>query len=142
MRLVADQVVPQLLRDYHAAAPGSRAFKTRLIKIVAISIRQIAVVLYNLGLHLGNHQDWVAWTAPTSDTVTYRRHPDGKLASLSYHNQYREHNQYPKELPIWWDTGVSRRYLETLCFSTDAALTSVSLTKTLVHFLHILSSNH
>lgn len=89
-------MVPQLLHDYHAAAPGSRVFKTRLIEIVAISIHQIAVILYNLGLNLGNHQDWAAWTAPTSDRVTYSRHPDGKLTSLFYQDQYRDHNQYPQ----------------------------------------------
>lgn len=64
--------------------------------MVAVSIHQIAVILYKLNLNLGNHQDWAAWVAPTSDTVFYWIHPDGKLPSLFYHDQYREHNQYPE----------------------------------------------
>ncbi|ROW05789.1 hypothetical protein VMCG_05227 [Cytospora schulzeri] len=84
----------QLLHSYHAASLGSRAFKTRLIEMVAISIHQIAVYLYNLDLDLGGHKDLVAWVAPTNDLL-YMIYPDGKLPSLFFHSQYRDIDQYP-----------------------------------------------
>lgn len=94
LRLTAYQVSLKLFHDYHAASPDSRAFKSRLVEIVAVSIHQIAVTLYKLDLSLGNHRDWAAWVAPTSDKVFYWGHPDGKLPTLFYHDQYQERSQY------------------------------------------------
>ncbi|KAK7720879.1 hypothetical protein SLS63_009662 [Diaporthe eres] len=85
----------QLLHGYHAASPGSAAFKTRLIEMVAVAIHQIAVYLYRLDLNLGGHQDYFTWEAPKDDIVFYQNYPDGKLPSLFFHKHYRDYDQYP-----------------------------------------------
>lgn len=85
----------QLFHKYQAASPGSRAFKTCLIEMVAVAIHQIAVYLYELDLDLGGHKDLVTWVAPANDTVFYQFCPSGKLPSLFIHKQYRDLEQYP-----------------------------------------------
>ncbi|KAJ0108207.1 hypothetical protein J7T55_000172 [Diaporthe amygdali] len=85
----------QLFHKYHAASPGSRAFKTCLIEMIAVSIHQIAVYLYELDLDLGSHKDLVTWVAPANDKVFHRFYRDGKLPSLFIHKQYRDIKQYP-----------------------------------------------
>lgn len=85
----------KLLHDYHAASPGSAAFKTRLIEMVAVATHQIAAYLYKLDLNLGRHQDWATWEVPRSDKVFYQYYPDGKLPSMFFHKQYLDYDQYP-----------------------------------------------
>lgn len=100
----------QLLHGYHAASPGSAAFKTRLIEMIAVAIHQIAVYLYRLDLNLGGHQDYFTWEAPKDDIVFYRLHPDGKLPSLFFHKYYRDYDQYPDEVAdlvgYWAETQI------------------------------------
>ncbi|KUI72066.1 hypothetical protein VM1G_07607 [Cytospora mali] len=85
----------RLFHRYQAASPGSRAFKTCLIEMVAVAIHQTAVYLYELGLDLGGHKDLVTWVAPANDTAFYQFYPDGKLPSLFIYKQYRDLEQYP-----------------------------------------------
>jgi hypothetical protein len=67
-----------------------------LIELVAVSIHQIAIILYKLNFDLGKHHDWAAWVAQTSDTIFYRMYPVGKLPTLFFHHQYRNDKQYPQ----------------------------------------------
>ena len=131
LRSVTDNLPLQLLHDYHSASPGSRVFKAGLTELVAVSIHQIAIILYKLNFDLGNHHDWAAWVAPTSDTIFYRMYPVGKLPTLFFHHQYRNDKQYPQGpadiVGYWAESQIS---LERLCFSLGATLTSVSLTRT------------
>ncbi|KFY33973.1 hypothetical protein V494_07154 [Pseudogymnoascus sp. VKM F-4513 (FW-928)] len=86
----------KLLHTYQAASPGSRAFQTRLIELIAVAIHQIAVQMFkiNSGLHEG---DGIAsWKLPKENTMFWRRNPDGPPPTLFQHRLYRDYDQYPE----------------------------------------------
>lgn len=84
----------QLIHEYHAASPGSRAFNTRLIEMVAVAVHAIGVYLFNLNLDIGHHKDLVEWQ-PEEDDVFWYYHPKGPLPTLFIHRWYQDHDQYP-----------------------------------------------
>lgn len=83
---------------YQGAVPGSRAFQTRLIELVVVSIHQIAAKLYNLhadgGLHKGN--EMLTWTPPKDDEVWWEVNPGGAPPTLFRHRWYCDYDQYPE----------------------------------------------
>ena len=92
----------KLLSAFQAASPGSRAFRTRLIEIVAVSIHQIAVLLYQNNSDLSTPgsalQAIHTWTSPQDDyngSLWWRFNRDGPPATLFRHTWYRDYTQYP-----------------------------------------------
>jgi hypothetical protein len=59
---------PKLLKAFQAAAPGTKAFETRLIELVAVSIHQLGALLYQLDfrLHQGDIEAILRWVPPPS----------------------------------------------------------------------------
>lgn len=85
----------QLLHEYKNSAPGSRAFKMRLIELAAVSIHQIAVQLYQLDTSLHKDDGVGSWEAPKENTIFWFRNPNGAPPTLFQHRQYRYYDQYP-----------------------------------------------
>ncbi|KAK3899210.1 hypothetical protein C8A05DRAFT_46661 [Staphylotrichum tortipilum] len=50
---------PTLIKAYRRAIPGSRVFKVRFLELVAVSVHQLAALLFNLGvyMHTGGPED-------------------------------------------------------------------------------------
>lgn len=86
---------PKLLFTYLAAAPASRAFNTRLIELLAVSIHQIAVHLFNLDISLHKTGGIAEWAPPKSDEFWWRLNPDGPAPTMFYHTWYQDSDQYP-----------------------------------------------
>lgn len=86
----------QLLMEYRASAPGSRAFKTLLIELVAVAVHQIAALLLELGAGLHQHDGIADWVPPKSDLVFWIRNPQEPYPTLFSHRWYRDYNQYPR----------------------------------------------
>lgn len=92
----------KLLSAFQAASPGSRAFGIRLIEIIAISVHQVAVLLYQNNSDLSTPGSALqivhTWTPPKDDydgTLWWRFNRDGPPATLFGHRWYRNHAQYP-----------------------------------------------
>ncbi|KAJ0337733.1 hypothetical protein COL922a_006430 [Colletotrichum nupharicola] len=51
------QIDSKLINDYRAASLGSRAFKVRLIEMVAVAVHQIAVEIFKLDTSLHKEDD-------------------------------------------------------------------------------------
>ncbi|KAI0472892.1 hypothetical protein GGR56DRAFT_652352 [Xylariaceae sp. FL0804] len=100
----------QLLKAYRNALPGSRDFKLRLIELIAVSIHQIAVHLFqqNDRMHQpqGDIDRAVALTEEVHEEEEYR---PGKVLegsafvlpafpTLFFHYEYMDHDQYPAGL--------------------------------------------
>ncbi|KAI0390018.1 hypothetical protein F5Y17DRAFT_446587 [Xylariaceae sp. FL0594] len=84
-----------LIYAFKSAAPGSRAFQTRLIEMITVSVHQIAVRLFQLELSRHHDDDEIAtWEPPRDEEDWWDRH---KMAppSLFIHPQYRAYHQYP-----------------------------------------------
>lgn len=93
---------------YQAAAPGSRAFNTRLIEIIAVAVHQIAVILFKLDVGQHKNDGVTDWAPPKSDTLYWRYFPDGPLPTLLIHPWYINYNQYPEgaaDLVGYWAEG-------------------------------------
>ncbi len=71
--------------EYRACAPGSRAFKTRLIELVAVSVHKIATFLYNLGTSIHKDDGITDWAPPKSDLVFWVWNPNGPCPTLLHH---------------------------------------------------------
>lgn len=82
------------LLDYRAASPGSKAFNTRLIELVARAIHQIAVLI--LQADIGFHKDdgMVSWVPPKEATLWWRFRRR-VLPTLFIHKWYEAFEQYP-----------------------------------------------
>ncbi|KAK7964464.1 hypothetical protein PG988_011438 [Apiospora saccharicola] len=85
----------QLLFEFQAAAPGSRAFNIRLIELVAVALHQIAVVIYQRDESIHKNDGVHDWKPPDSDERYWRNHPDGPSPTLFHHPWYVDHDQYP-----------------------------------------------
>ncbi|KAJ4417539.1 hypothetical protein N0V82_006098 [Gnomoniopsis sp. IMI 355080] len=91
---------------YQDAAPCSHPFKMRLIELVASSIHQIAVLLFNNEpkLHNGDVETVVSWKAERREVVN----PDGLKVwegqlypphpTLFFHSDYEQYELYPNGL--------------------------------------------
>ncbi|KAJ4259710.1 hypothetical protein NW762_007641 [Fusarium torreyae] len=85
----------RLLFTYQAAAPGSRAFRTRLIELIAVSVHQIAVILYELNESLHKDDGVTQWQPAEPDEFYLRFWPDGPLPTLFNHPWFIDYQQYP-----------------------------------------------
>lgn len=81
---------------FQAAAPGSRAFNTHLIEIVAIAVHQLAILLLQLDTGLPKDSSLANWALPKSDTAFWKLWPNGPpIPTLFNHPWYINHDQYP-----------------------------------------------
>ncbi|KAG7286862.1 hypothetical protein NEMBOFW57_009180 [Staphylotrichum longicolle] len=85
----------RLLHAYSAESIGSRAFRPRLLEMVAVALHQLAVLLYKLG-DMQQHEQWKLWTPPN-------RYPDPEMwpdpepyPTLFFHAWFQEYKQYPE----------------------------------------------
>ncbi|KAK3377450.1 hypothetical protein B0H63DRAFT_218904 [Podospora didyma] len=87
-----------LLLAYHAASPGSRAFKTRFIEIIAVAIHQIAVLLFKQDTSRHKDGGIVSWIPPEEPDHDwwFTLHPDGPLPSLFAHSWFTNFAHYPE----------------------------------------------
>ncbi|KAI0485626.1 hypothetical protein F4859DRAFT_511820 [Xylaria cf. heliscus] len=85
-----------LVHAYNSAPPGSRAFQTRLIEIIAVAIHQIAVQLFKSETGFHKNDEMTSWQPPLDSTYwqTHKRMPP----TLFRHTQYRDYDQYPDGL--------------------------------------------
>ncbi|KAF4467096.1 hypothetical protein FALBO_6032 [Fusarium albosuccineum] len=83
----------QLLHAYQIAAPGSRAFQTTLIELVARAIHNIAVWLFKQEPTLPPTNELVAWRPSEEDEDFY---PNGYPPTLFWHPWYHDYDQYPE----------------------------------------------
>ncbi|KAI8292453.1 hypothetical protein K4K60_006014 [Colletotrichum sp. SAR11_57] len=61
------QIDSKLINDYRAASLGSRAFKVRLIEMVAVAVHQIAVEIFKLDTSLHKEDGIASWKPPKDD---------------------------------------------------------------------------
>ncbi|KAI0153026.1 hypothetical protein GGR57DRAFT_468578 [Xylariaceae sp. FL1272] len=82
-----------LIYDFNRASPGSRAFHTRLIEMIAVAIHQIAVQLYQseTTFHVG---DPMASWEPPADSIFLSIY-DEMFKTLFRHRHYCDYDQYP-----------------------------------------------
>ncbi|KAK2602853.1 hypothetical protein N8I77_009358 [Diaporthe amygdali] len=97
-----------LLDDFSRASPGSRAFKTRLIEIMARSLHQVAVILYNNNPDLSTStsssvKDVHTWEPPKDAgdldgrwEVWWQFNPHGPPPTLFRHLWYIDVENYPE----------------------------------------------
>ncbi|KAJ3544308.1 hypothetical protein NM208_g3122 [Fusarium decemcellulare] len=85
----------RLLFAYRSAAPGSRVFNIRLIEMIAISVHQIAVALFQLDESCHQDDGISQWAPPKSEELYWYRHPNGPPPTLFIHPFYLDHDQYP-----------------------------------------------
>ncbi|KAK1764961.1 hypothetical protein QBC33DRAFT_579903 [Phialemonium atrogriseum] len=83
-----------LINAYRVASPGSRAFKTRLIEMIAVAIHEIAVQLFKLGTSLHTNDPIASWV-PAKDDMFWRFFPQGAWPTLFRHRWYVDDDQYP-----------------------------------------------
>ncbi|KAK7421122.1 hypothetical protein QQZ08_010126 [Neonectria magnoliae] len=82
-----------LLHAYQIAAPGSKAFQTRLIELVARAIHQIAAWLFKQDPILTPSNHLVSWRPSEEDESFY---PHGYPPTLFWHPWYHAYEQYPE----------------------------------------------
>ncbi|KAI2604691.1 hypothetical protein GGR54DRAFT_621586 [Hypoxylon sp. NC1633] len=85
-----------VLSRYQAASPGSQLFKTLLIEITALSIHQVAVMLFNLDTSRHKADNVASWAPPKENKLWWRFNPNGPLPTLFCHSWYTNYEQYPE----------------------------------------------
>ncbi|KAI1260379.1 hypothetical protein F5Y18DRAFT_432327 [Xylariaceae sp. FL1019] len=82
-----------LIQDFSRASPGSRAYNTRLIEMVAVAIHQIAVQLRQseATFHVGDPM--ASWKPPPDSD--FLRGNDAMFETLFRHKQYCSYDQCP-----------------------------------------------
>ncbi|KAF4856183.1 hypothetical protein CGCSCA4_v000797 [Colletotrichum siamense] len=90
----AIQIDSKLINDYRGASVGSRAFKVRLIELVAVAVHQIAVQIFKLDTSL-HKEDGIASWKPPKDDLFWEFYPEGSWPTLFRHEWYHDHDQYP-----------------------------------------------
>ncbi|KAI0006248.1 hypothetical protein F4779DRAFT_597145 [Xylariaceae sp. FL0662B] len=85
----------QLIYAYQRASAGLRAFKTRMIEMVAGAIHQIAALLYHRDTSLHKEEGITTWAPSKDDTLFWNFFPDGPPPTLFRHEWYNDHEQYP-----------------------------------------------
>ncbi|KAK4645123.1 hypothetical protein QC761_311060 [Podospora bellae-mahoneyi] len=89
------EIDAELLHSYQTSPPGSRAFKTRLVELVAILLHQAAVMLFKLDTSLHKHDGITEWAPPKDDDLYWRFYPKGPFPTLFRHPWYVDQDQYP-----------------------------------------------
>ena len=89
---------PRLLRTFRAAPPGSPAFGTRLIELVAVAVHQFAALVYQLDfrLHRGDVDAVVGWVDPLPADYTGPVLENTLPPTVFYHSLYTATDVYPE----------------------------------------------
>ena len=66
-----------------------------MIEIVAASIHQIAVFLFQENLRTSSAKTITDWTAPAENELWWQNNPDGAPPTLLSHSKYLNHQEYP-----------------------------------------------
>ena len=82
----------QLMHDYRVAAPGSRAFKTRLIEMIAVAVHKVAAWIWNQNLSLHKNDDMAMHVPPEEESVPW---PSFPVPTYFVHQWYCDYDQYP-----------------------------------------------
>ncbi|KAK0736494.1 hypothetical protein B0T21DRAFT_288287 [Apiosordaria backusii] len=85
----------ELLHSYQSSSPGSRAFKTRLVELVAVVLHEAAVILFNLDTSLHKDDGITEWVPPKDDDLFWYYFPNGPYPTLFRHPWYADYEQYP-----------------------------------------------
>ncbi|EXK98260.1 hypothetical protein FOQG_01230 [Fusarium oxysporum f. sp. raphani 54005] len=85
----------RLLFAFQAASPGSRSFDIRIIEIIAISVHQVAVILFTLNEGLHKNDGVIEWAPPKSDKIWWAHCPNGPEPTMFFHHWYLSHDRYP-----------------------------------------------
>ncbi|KPM41335.1 hypothetical protein AK830_g5240 [Neonectria ditissima] len=103
------QMDATLVADYRASSPGSRAFNTRLVEMVAVAVHSIAVQLYELG-PMFHSDDGIAQWVPPKDDIWWEFNEEGAWPTLFRHAWYIDHQQYPHgvadEVGYWAESRI------------------------------------
>ncbi|KAI5456877.1 hypothetical protein BGZ63DRAFT_395034 [Mariannaea sp. PMI_226] len=85
----------QPIKDFQLAQPGTKAFNTRLVELVAAALHQIGVILYQLDfrLHEGDIDGIVNWKFPTEGTGLADINPQ---PTIFCHHAYLHSDIYPE----------------------------------------------
>ncbi|KAK0667108.1 hypothetical protein QBC41DRAFT_374905 [Cercophora samala] len=86
---------PELLHSYQSAPPGSRAFNTHLVELVAVALHQTAVMLFKLDTSLHKRDGITEWAPSKDDDLYWRFFPKGPFPTLFRHPWYIDHDRYP-----------------------------------------------
>ncbi|KAL2258386.1 hypothetical protein VTK26DRAFT_8322 [Humicola hyalothermophila] len=113
-RMYRDEFDPAILRldartmqHYQNAAPGSREFNMRLVELVAATIHQIAVFLFDAEDKLHSKEEIDAVVSWKKESQWIELEPGGRRIfqeyrdprpTLFYHSSYLDHDQYPHSL--------------------------------------------
>ncbi|KAF4438872.1 hypothetical protein F53441_12693 [Fusarium austroafricanum] len=89
------RIITQLLLLFQAAAPGSRSFRIRLVEIVAVSIHQIARILFQISESPHKEEGIIEWAPPKSASLYWGYCPEGPLPTMFYHPWYKSYERYP-----------------------------------------------
>ena len=81
------------MHDYRAAAPGSRAFKTRLIEMIAVAVHKIAAWIWNQRSSIHKDDDMTMHVPPKEEAECYQF--DKPLPTYFVHRWYCDYDQYP-----------------------------------------------
>ncbi|KAI1382664.1 uncharacterized protein F4822DRAFT_435339 [Hypoxylon trugodes] len=77
---------PKVLQfDSRSASPGLRAFRMRLIEMIAVAVHQVAVVLFQPDTSLHKDDGITTWAPPKDDTIFWE----------FSHEWYKDYKQYP-----------------------------------------------
>lgn len=83
-----------MVNAYQNSIHGSKAFKTRLIELVSVTLHQFRVILSQLSflLHQGDLESIEKWQMPVSE---YSPNPLPPPASIFSHSAFSHHKLYP-----------------------------------------------
>ncbi|KAI1325018.1 hypothetical protein F5Y16DRAFT_283364 [Xylariaceae sp. FL0255] len=83
-----------LVHAYNSTPPGSRAFQTRLIEMIAVTVHQIGVQLFQSEINFHQNDGLMNWVYP-EDSDFWHDH-ETMPPTLFVHPQYCDYNQYPE----------------------------------------------
>ncbi len=86
-------VAYKLIHQYQAASPGSRAFNTLLIELVARVVHQVAVWLYKQDTSRHKEDALGLWRPDEEEKDDF---PRTFPSTLFCHEWYRDYDQYPE----------------------------------------------
>jgi hypothetical protein len=69
-----------------------------LVEMVAVTVHQIAAILFALDTSVHNDDGVTDWAPPKSDSWFWKWYPEGPLPTLFRHTWYINHDQYPKRV--------------------------------------------
>jgi hypothetical protein len=82
--------------EYRAASPGSRAFNTRLVELIARAVHEIAIAICRADTSFHKEDSLASYQPPRDKKIWWRHYPNGAPPTLLFHRWYRDYQQYPE----------------------------------------------